>query len=144
MYLQSRIKDISDTCCLALSYLFAGYHYQASDVPETDEKKEYVELCAFNSLIVALKNSSILDKDATVKDAEKLLSCIDGIKAKVEKKNIEKIADLPDGYSAVNFVYNGNNHWVLYKDRQLLYNSLENSQCFSYGKPTEARIITWS
>lgn len=146
MALQTKFKNIADNCCLAVSYLYAALHM----IAEVEEQNELFLETTIASVMVAglIDDRTVLDKDGYVKDAELLMNKATGYKYKVEKKKIESIKDLPEkGYYVVNFERtdeNGkvHNHWVLFKDRLFLYNSLENSLCYKYGKPTDARIIT--
>lgn len=146
MALQTKFKNIADNCCLAVGYLYAALDMIAA--PE--EKSETFLETTIASVLVAglIDDRAVLDKDGYVKDAEALMNKATGYKYRVEKKRIESIKDLPEkGYAVVNFERfdeNGkvHNHWVLYKDRLFLYNSLTDSLCFKYGKPVDARIIT--
>ena len=146
MALQTKFKNIADNCCLAVSYLYAALDM----IADTEEKNETFLETTIASVLVAglIDDRTVLDKDGFVKDAEALMNKTTGYKYRVEKKRIEAIKDLPEkGYAVVNFERideNGktHNHWVLYKDRLFLYNSLTDSLCFKYGKPVDARIIT--
>lgn len=146
MALQTKFKNIADNCCLAVSYLYAALDM----IADTEEKNETFLETTIASVLVAglIDDRTVLDKDGFVRDAEALMNKATGYKYRVEKKRIESIKDLPEkGYAVVNFERideNGkpHNHWVLYKDRLFLYNSLTDSLCFKYGKPIDARIIT--
>lgn len=146
MALQTKFKNIADNCCLAVSYLYAALDM----IADTEEKNEVFLETTIASVLVAglIDDRTVLDKDGYVKDAELLMNKATGYKYRVEKKRIEAIKDLPEkGYAVVNFERTSEdgkhvNHWVLYKDRMFLYNSLVDSLCFKYGKPVDARLIT--
>lgn len=140
MALQTAFHNIADNCCLAVSYLYAAYD---SIADEAEKNPTFIEVAIAAALVGGLINDrDVLDKDGFVKDAERLMFLATDHKFRVTKKRIEKIQDLPlDKYACVNFEYNKHNHWVLFKGQSFLYNSLEDSQCFKYGKPVDARII---
>lgn len=146
MALQTKFKNIADNCCLAVSYLYAALHM----IAEVEEQNEVFLETTIASVLVAglIDDRTVLDKDGYVKDAEALMNKATGYKYRVEKKRIEAIKDLPEkGYAVVNFERADedgkvHNHWVLFKDRLFLYNSITESLCFKYGKPVDARIIT--
>ena len=95
-----------------------------------------------SAITLALDDPEVLSKNGYVKDADKLIYRATGYKVTVHKRTINSIQELPDGkYTVVNYEYNGKNHWVGFYGSEAIYNSLEKSQCFSYGKPTEARIL---
>lgn len=140
MALQTAFKNIADNCCLAVSYLYAAFD---SIADESEKNKTFIEVAIASTLVAGLiDDREVLAKDGYVKDAAKLMFRATNHTFHVTKKNIDKIQDLPlDKYAVVNFEYNDHNHWVLYKGQTFLYNSVEDSVCFKYGKPTEARII---
>ncbi len=146
MALQTKFKNIADNCCLAVSYLYAALDM----IADTEEKNEVFLETTIASVLVAglIDDRTVLDKDGYVKDAEALMNKATGYKYRVEKKRIDSIKELPEkGYAVVNFERTSEdgkhvNHWVLFKDRLFLYNSLEKSLCYQYGKPVDARIIT--
>lgn len=137
--IQTKFKAIADECCLACSYLYGAYHSMADDC-ETNPL--FIETAVCAAMLQELETLDAIDKNGFVKDAEKLLSDATGKKWSVTKMKISSIQELPDyKYAVVNFEFNDKNHWVLYKDKKFLYNTLEESQCFKYGKPTDARIM---
>lgn len=136
-HLQTKLQNAANNLCLAITYLTL-----ALDANTSEEEKGAIEAMVASSIIMALDDNTVLDKDGFVKDAEKLIYNTTGIKCKITKKDIHSIKDLPDNkYSAVNFEYNGKNHWVGFYGQEAIYNSLEHSACFSYGKPTSARVM---
>ena len=138
--LQDKLKSTADNLCLCIDYLYAAYD---SIADEAEKNKTFIEVAIAAALVGGLiDDRDVLDKDGFVKDAEKLMFLATNHTFRVTKKRIEKIQDLPlDKYVCVNFEYNKHNHWVLFKGQTLLYNSFEDSQCFKYGKPVDARII---
>ena len=90
----------------------------------------------------ALDDRSLLEDDATVVDADKFIKYCTGIDVKVTKRKINSLSEIKeDEVAAVNYVYNGNNHWVGCIGSEVVYNSLEESKCLSLGNPVDARII---
>lgn len=137
--IQTKFKAIADECCLACSYLYGAYHSMAD---ECESNPLFIETAVCAAMLQELETLDVIDKNGFVKDAEKLLSNATGGKWKVRKMKISSVQELPEHkYAVVNFEFNGKNHWVLYKDKKFLYNSLEFSNCFAYGKPVDARII---
>lgn len=61
----------------------------------------------------------------------------------VEFRDIQSLDDLKGikGRIAVRFDLGKNSHWVGVEDGKVIYNSLENSACVDFGKPTTARIV---
>ena len=137
--IQTKFKAISDECCLACSYLYGAYHSMAD---EHETNPLFIETAVCAAMLQELETLDAIDKNGFVKDAEKLLADATDKKWKVTKMKISSIQELPEHkYAVVNFEFNGKNHWVLYKDKKFLYNTLEDSQCFAYGKPVDARIM---
>ena len=94
-----------------------------------------------SALIMAFNDKTILDDECTVLNPVKLMTGVSERKYNVTKKDITSLDDLGGKWAAVRFDYNGNGHWVLFHGKEMVYNSLENSNCFKYGKMTTARII---
>jgi len=137
--IQTKFKAIADDCCLACSYLYGAYHSMAD---ECETNPLYIETAVCAAMLQELETLDAIDKNGFVKDAEKLLADATGRKWRVTKMKISSVQELPEHkYAVVNFEFNGKNHWVLYKDKKFLYNTLEDSQCFKYGKPVDARIM---
>jgi len=137
--IQTKFKAIADECCLACSYLYGAYHSMAD---EHETNPLFIETAVCAAMLQELETLDAIDKNGFVKDAEKLLADATDKKWKVTKMKISSIQELPEHkYAVVNFEFNGKNHWVLYKDKKFLYNTLEDSQCFAYGKPVDARIM---
>ena len=137
--IQTKFRAIADDCCLACSYLYGAYHSMAD---ECEANPLFIEAAVCTAMLTELEMLDAIDKNGFVKDAEKLLSNATNKKWSVTKMKISSIQELPEHkYAVVNFEFNGKNHWVLYKDKKFLYNTLEDSQCFKYGKPTDARIM---
>ena len=82
----------------------------------------------------------VLDLDCTVKWYEfaSFLGC--PIKS-VEFKQICDIKGIKER-TPVRYDYNGKYHWVGVENGKIAFNSLKNSVCVKYGKPTTARILT--
>lgn len=142
MKLQDKYVVFGDNSCLAICYIYAVLHYTADRVEQAN--LYYLETMVDTCLLQAF-NNGLLDEECKVLDADKLITTINpNVKVRVEKMKITTLQDLPsEGYAAVNYSFNGKNHWVLFKDRMELYNSLENSVCRKYGSPTDARVINF-
>ena len=137
--IQTKFKAIADECCLAASYLYGAFH---SIADESETNPLFLEIAVASVLLTELETLDTIDKNGFVKDAELLLEHATNKKWRVTKKRIESIQELPENkYACVNFEFNKHNHWVLFKDKKFLYNTLEDSQCFKYGKPVDARIF---
>lgn len=111
------------------------YIYCAS-IDETNETRYF---CLINE---AIKNGT-LDKDCTVKNADKFLYSLTGRKAVVLKKDIDALDEIKEP-APVRFVAEGyGGHWVVVKDGKIIFNPLASSINVDKGKPVEARIIKW-
>lgn len=111
---------------------------------ETDDDYEAIEL-----LEDAIK-SGALEKDCTVKWFD-FFKQFTGRKIKVDFVNINKLSDLnkyiktsANGRFAVRYDYKNNSHWVGVEKGKIAFNSLKHSNCVEYGKPTQARIISFA
>lgn len=86
--------------------------------------------------------SGLLDEDCFVTDAEKYLHYLDNDhKYKVTKKDITSLSEVANTMGAVRFDYNGKSHWVGFAMGQIVFDSLTDSVCRKYGKPTTVRIV---
>lgn len=139
--LQSYFINAGKWSCLAQDYIYAVVDF----IIDADK---LTKLNVLNTaLLAAFINKVGIDEEFYVSNPKQLMertaaSIGKQINASVIKQDVSSINDLPDkGYAAVRFDFNGNSHFVLYKDKTLLFNGLEDSQCFKYGKMTTARII---
>jgi hypothetical protein len=82
----------------------------------------------------------VLDLDCTVKWYEFASFLGRPIKS-VEFKQIDDIKGIKER-TPVRYDYNGKSHWVGVEKGKIAFNSLKNSVCVKYGKPTTARILT--
>lgn len=139
--LQTILQNAADNFCLAITYLYLVLHHDADDT-----EKGMLEPAVASMLVMAANDEEVLDEDGFVKDAEKLIFRCTGKKVSVTKNDdITSVKELPkDTYSAVRFDYNNKSHWVGFLGDKFLYNSLDFSNCFSYGKPTAARILKFN
>lgn len=128
MSIQDFCKSVGIGGCLALCYIKAA----KPDATETE---------LFDILWQASKKGIIdANDDCYVRDGIKLLSLSNSSKSyNVTKQTISTIQGIKLG--AVNFENNGYNHWVLVEKGQIIFDSLDDSKCVKYGKPTSARII---
>ena len=136
-HLQTKLKKAADNLCLAITYVTLGLWKLADE-----QEKPAIETMTAAIIVNALDDDTMIGKDGFVKDGEKLLLAATQKKWRITKKRIESLQDLPENcVAAVNYQYYDKNHWVGVINREVVYNSLEDSQCFKYGKPVDARIM---
>lgn len=129
--IQDFFKSAGEGGCLAMCYIFASLG------------KSTTASLMFDALYQAAGNNIIdVDDDCYVRDAVSLMRSVNPSKRySVTKQKISSIEELGGKLAAVNF-QNGNfNHWVLVEHGQIIFDSLEDSQCVKYGRPTSARVI---
>ena len=139
-HLQTWFKNAYDYSCLAQCYLYA-----IADHSKIGIKEKQLELFITSSLTLGYG----IDDEFFVSDPVSLMTkswkefSDEDVKVNVRKMDLkEGLSELKTiPYAAVRFDYNGHSHYVLMKYGMLEYNSLEESNCFKYGKPTTARII---
>lgn len=119
-YLQTQLQETFGNVCLALCYFAAS----------TDMKNDNVS-DVFEMFSKGIKEGS-LREDGYVIDGDKWCSTCSGKKCVVKK---EPLPDSRSVYSAVRYELNGNAHWVLYKNKKLIWNPLKESKCVNYGTP---------
>ena len=138
--LQTILQNAAHNYCLAITYLYLVLHHDADET-----EIGMLEPAIASMLIMAANDEEVLEEDGFVKDAQKLIERCTGKKVSVTKLDISSVQDLPkDTYCAVRFDFNGKSHWVGYKGEKFLYNSLDTSNCFSYGKPVTARVLKFN
>lgn len=117
--------------CLALCYIRAALGDKATPT------------MMFDALWQAAENNILdVDDNCYVRDAVQLMRLTNPSKRySVEKQKIKSIEELNGELAAVNFQKGVFNHWVLVYRGQIIFDSLDNSQCVKYGVPTSARII---
>lgn len=136
-HLQTKLKKAADNLCLAITYVTLGLWKLADE-----QEKPAIETMTAAIIINALDDDTMIGKDGFVKDGERLLLAATQKKWRITKKRIESLQDLPENcIAAVSYQYYDKNHWVGVINREVVYNSLEDSQCFKYGKPIDARIM---
>jgi hypothetical protein len=136
-HLQTKLKKAADNLCLAITYVTLGLWKLADE-----QEKPAIETMTAAIIVNALDDDTMIGKDGFVKDGEKLLLAATQKKWRITKKRIDSLQDLPENcIAAVNYQYYDKNHWVGVINREVVYNSLEDSQCFKYGKPTDSRIM---
>lgn len=131
MKIQDFCKSVGNGGCLALCYIRAALGEKATPT------------MMFDALWSASENNIIdANDDCYVRDAISLMRLVNPSKSySVIKQKIFSIEELKGEMAAVNF-QNGNfNHWVLVDKGQIVFDSLEDSQCVKYGVPTSARLI---
>lgn len=82
----------------------------------------------------------VLDMDCTVKWYE----FSDYLGKPIQSVEFREISDIKNikERTPVRFDFNGKSHWVGVEKGKVKFNSLKNSVCVKYGKPTTARILT--
>lgn len=126
---KEHIHSIAKYGCCAFSLLWAlGF--------DISENVKAVEILSH------MIDAKVIGNDCTVywKDAVKYLTGKDSI---VEFKQIQNANELKSisGRCVVRFDNNGFSHWVGVENGEVVYNSLKDSKCVRYGRPTTARII---
>lgn len=137
--LQDKFIILGKWSCLAQCYLMKALLDEASEEEKTNT--DFLEVAMTSALIMAFNDKTILDDECTVLNPVKLMAGVSERKYNVTKKDITSLDDLDGKWAAVRFDYNRNGHWVLFHGKEMVYDSLENSNCFKYGKMTTARII---
>lgn len=130
MGFQDFCKSIGEGGCLAAVYVKAA-------------SPNATPTMMFDALWQAAKNNIIDDEDdCYVRDAIQLMRSVNSSKRySVVKQKISSIEELGGKLAAVNFSRGRANHWVLVDKGQIIFDSLENSQCVLYGEVTDARVI---
>lgn len=131
MKIQNFFKSAGEGGCLAMCYIRAALGAETTPT------------MMFDALWQAARNNIIDDEDnCYVRDAVQLMRSVNSSKRySVTKQKISSIEELKGGLAAVNFSRGDFNHWVLVDRGQIIFDSLEDSQCVKYGKPISARII---
>lgn len=83
-----------------------------------------------------------LGADGFVNDADRLLTELGTATARVEKKKINSIKDIKED-TPVCFQFGNKAHWVVVRNGEIVFNSLEHSVCVEKGEPVFARVIHW-
>lgn len=136
-HLQTKLKKAADNLCLAITYVTLGLWKLADE-----QEKPAIETMTAAIIINALDDDTMIGKDGFVKDGERLLLAATQKKWRITKKRIESLQDLPENcVAAVSYQYYDKNHWVGVINQEVVYSSLEFSNCFAYGKPIDARIM---
>ena len=136
-HLQTILINAANNFCLAITYLYLALYKDAEEA-----EKAMLEPAIASMLVMAANDEEVLEEDGYVKDADKLIFRCTGRKVTVTKKDITSIKEIPrDTYAAVRFEFGGEEHWAGYYGPKLIYNSLDKSDCLSYGKPTTARLL---
>ena len=130
MNIQTFCEKASEGACLAFCYIRAAL---GKVIPEK----------MFGILWEAADRNIIDENDnCYVKDAIALMKLANPDKKySVIKKDITSLEDLNGELAAVSYKNGGYNHFVLVEKGQIIFDSLDDSKCVKYGKPTTARII---
>ena len=130
MNIQTFCLKASEGACLAFCYIRAalgkvipekmfGILWDAADKNIIDENDN----CYVNDAIALMKLANPNKKYSVI------------------KKDISSLEELDGQLAAVSYKNGGYNHFVLVEKGQILFDSLDDSKCVKYGKPTTARII---
>ena len=124
-------KPLADYSCCALTLLWV-MHVEEDDIGAL-------------KVISTMIDRKVLRSDCTVLWYE-AVEFLSGRKPKeVQFKKIKSLKGLKERcevlyeYTDTNGIKHG--HWVGVEKEKIAFNSLEQSNCVKYGKPTEARII---
>lgn len=130
MNIQTFCEKASEGACLAFCYIRAAI---GKVIPEE----------MFGILWAAAERNIIDENDnCYVNDAIALMKLANpNKKYAVIKKDITSLEDLNGELAAVSYKNGGYNHFVLAEKGQIIFDSLDDSKCVKYGKPTTARII---
>ena len=124
MQIQSFLSNVANGCCLALCYLhIAGV---TEDLKKID-------------LLWKAMDRGIIEKDGYVNDAAALLRL-----ATNKSFNIMKSTDYNEDKPVIaKWEYNGNAHFVIVngKDKKVIWNPLDYSNCVAKGKITSYRVV---
>lgn len=123
---QSRALAIGKYSCLAMCYLYC--------IGIDGDEMDYIK-CISDAI-----DNGYLDSECTVLDANKFLFAFSGRKFEVEKKVCASINNIKDP-TPVRYTYQGNSHWVVVENGEIVFNSLLNSVCVSKGRPDTMRVI---
>ena len=131
MKIQTFFEKAGNGSCLSLCYIRAALGEKATTT------------MMFDALWQAAENNILdVDDNCYVRDAAQLMRLVNPCKRySVEKQKISSIEELKGELAAVNFQNGDFNHWVLVYRGQIVFDSLDDSKCVKYGKPTSARII---
>lgn len=135
MAIQDLYGTMNKYACLALCYAWIVYH----DIMISGEALDIF----MTKQIMGAQSAGYLDEEFTVKDAAEYLHYLCPLEQfEVTKKNINSLSEIKEA-TPVRYDYNGHSHWVVVENRKIVWNSLADSQCVRYGKPTTAREIKW-
>jgi len=120
--IQDDLKKLADGCCLAMCYL------EMWGIKDSGDKLK---------LLAEAVRQNYIKWDGTVVNPIGLARLC----GHTEVINIKKSATY-DGHDTVpaNFTYNGFNHFVLVKDGEVVWNSLEHSKCVENGHIESFRV----
>ena len=143
--IQTMFYSMGKSGCLALDYVAAAkiIHDNIHNLDVGCSKVKhygffYEDL--FGGLIRAIESDTV-DSDGWVKDPNTLISLQSNYNVVVEKVAIKSLDEIKDELYCANFTYNGYNHWVLCYNNEIIFDSLNDSKCVKFGKPTSARVI---
>lgn len=130
MKIQTFCEKASEGACLAFCYIRAA-------LGEVIPEKMFGILwdAADKNIIDGNDNCYVNDAIALMKLANP------NKKYSVIKKDITSLEDLNGELAAVSYKNGIYNHFVLVEKGQIVFDSLDDSKCVKYGKPTTARII---
>lgn len=125
---QSLMKILADNCCLFMCYV----EYCGID-PDT--------LSGWMPYFQHALEKKLIDEESTVLQPEKLIYSLTGRTCTVEKLSLScELKDIKEK-TIVKFSHNGYGHWVIVENGEVIFNSLDYSNCVVKGKITDARIV---
>lgn len=126
--IQDDLISMGNNACLALCYLKAALEMKGQ--PAKDQ--------TLLDNLAALYYGHIISSDCYVDSATKIFDFA-GVKARVTKMEGPQVNAAK--YVVANYKYGRNNHFVLFKDGRLYFNSLDHSKCVELGYITDVRVI---
>lgn len=87
-------------------------------------------------------DAGAIDADCTVY-WDKVARFLSGRGCNVEKTEITSIAKIK-ARTPVRYDYAGKSHWVGVENGKVKFNALKSSNCVNKGKPTQARLLTFT
>ena len=134
---QRNLIGLANGMCLASCYIVAKILH---DEPKIDNGD--VDSFILHSLITAVAKEKVA-YDGTVLDANYLTG------GRVEKSPFDSLVMTKSraDFAAVNYVYGGHNHWILWQRRGVKWDTvfdsmgIGESQCVAKGKPTDVRFV---
>lgn len=134
MKIQDTLLEMGKYSCLALCYIKAALLKKG--------EKDNIDKKCLHELVDIYYDTPYLATDCTVLYPEKILKKISGCEnATVYKSTVPTNI----GYEAFGYSIDGKSfHWILAKDGEIVFNSLQNSRNVSQGKLMSVRVMRFN